>query len=181
MRALTAKEKKLLLGLLGALFVLLNVLGLQAFLNRRRALSSEIADLRSKLDYNNAVLAERSVWEERAAWLDENQPADDISTTEDDAKFYEFVESSAKKSGLEYTRKAAGDNKTSAGPYAEVFDTSQVKGNMEALVKWLSGLQQPKAFRAIKKLSIKSGEPPQVICDVEVARWYRASGENPAP
>ena len=49
MRALTAKEKKLLLALVGALFVLLNVVGLQAFLNRQRALQSSIVQLQAQL------------------------------------------------------------------------------------------------------------------------------------
>lgn len=176
MRALTSKEKKLLAALLGAIFVLVNVVGLQAFLNRQRALHKNITQLESQLELNRAVLAEKPLWDERAAWLDENQLTDDVSTTEDDAKFYDFVEKSAKQSGLQYTRKAVG-TQPADGRYAEVFDSSQVKGNMESLVKWLHGLQQPKAFRAIKQISIKSGEPPQVVCDIEVARWYRAAGE----
>ena len=172
MRALTAKETRLLIGLIGALFVLLNVVGLQAFLNRQSALQTNIVQLESQLSEGRAILEERGVWQERAAWLDGNQPGDDVSTTDDDAKFYEFVESSAKSAGLEYTRRDAG-NLPSAGPFAEVFDSSQVKGKMESLVKWLNELQQPKAFRAIKQISIKSGEPPEVIAEVEVARWYR--------
>lgn len=172
MRALTAKESKLLIGLVGALFVLLNVVGLQAFLNRQSALQTNIVQLESQLSEGRAILEERGVWQERAAWLEENQPGDDVSTTDDDAKFYQFVESSAKSAGLEYTRRDAG-NLPSAGPFAEVFDSSQVKGKMESLVTWLNELQQPKAFRAIKQISIKSGEPPEVIAQVEVARWYR--------
>jgi len=179
MRALTAKEKKLLVALVGALFVLLNALGLQAFLNRQRALQTNLVELRSQLDEGRALLAEKEMWGERAAWLDTNQPADDITTTDDDAKFYEFVENSAKSAGLEYTRRDAG-NSPAEGPYAEVFDASQVKGKMESLVKWLNELQQPQAFRAIKEISIKSGEPPEVIATVTVARWYQPQkGANP--
>jgi type II secretory pathway component PulM len=179
MRALTAKEKRLLIGLVGALFVLLNVVGLQAFLNRQRALQANIVQLESQLMEGRALLEEQGLWQERATWLDVNQPGDDISTTDDDAKFYEFVESSAKSAGLEYTRRDAG-NLPNAGPFAEVFDTSLVKGKMESLVKWLNELQQPKAFRAIKQISIKSGEPPEVVAEVEVARWYRPTqGEAP--
>ena len=179
MRTLTAKEKKLLIALTGALFVLLNVLGLQAFLNRQRDLQSSIVKLEGQLVEGRALLEEKEVWGERAAWLDEHQPPDDISTTDDDAKFYEFVEKSAKAAGLEYTRRDAG-NVPSAGPFAEVFDSSQVQGKREALVKWLNELQQPKAFRAIKQISIKSGEPPEMIAEVEVARWYRpVQGETP--
>ena len=172
MRALTAKEKKLLIALIGALFVLLNAVGFQAFLNRQRALQSDIVRLQAQLAEGRALLEEKDLWGKRAAWLDENQPGDDVTTTDDDAKFYEFVESSAKSAGLEYTRKDAG-NLPSSGPFAEVFDSSQVKGKMESLVKWLGELQQPKAFRAVKQISIKSGEPPDVIAEVEVARWYR--------
>lgn len=176
MRALTSKEKKLLAALLGAIFVLLNVVGLQAFLHRQQALQKSIVQLESRLALNRAILEEKPLWDERTAWLDEHQPVDDISTTEDDGKFYDFVEKSARQSGLQYTRKAVGTLPVE-WHYAEVFDTSQVKGKMESLVKWLHELQQPKAFRAIKQISIKSGEPPEVVCDIEVARWYRANGE----
>jgi hypothetical protein len=172
MRALTAKEKKLLIGLLGALFVLINVVGLQAFLNRQSALQASIVRLQGELTESRAVLEEKSIWQERATWLDANQPGDDTTTTDDDAKFYEFVQTSAKNAGLTYTRRDAGQQ-PSDGPYAEVVDSSQVKGKMDALVKWLNELQQPDAFRAIKQISVKSGEPPEVIAEVEVARWYR--------
>ena len=172
MRALTVKEKRLLAGLLGAIFVLLNVVGLQAFLNRQRALQTSIVRLQGELTEGRAILEEKAVWQERAAWLDAKQPGDDTTTTDDDAKFYEFVESSAKNAGLTYTRRDAGQ-RPSDGAYAEVVDSSQVKGKMEALVKWLNELQQPEAFRAIKQISVKSGEPPEVIAEVEVARWYR--------
>lgn len=172
MRALTVKEKRLLAGLLGAIFVLLNVVGLQAFLNRQRDLQSNIVRLQGEMTEGRAILEEKTVWQERAAWLDAKQPGDDTTTTDDDAKFYEFVENSAKNAGLTYTRRDAGQRQ-SDGAYAEVVDSSQVKGKMEALVKWLNELQQPEAFRAIKQISVKSGEPPEVIAEVEVARWYR--------
>jgi len=178
MRALTAKEKKLLIGLLAALFVLVNVIGLRAFLDRQRALQLGLVRLQGQQAENQAILAQRDIWAERGAWLDENQPADDITTTDDDAKFYEFIENSAKNSGLTYQRRDAGTSPRT-GPFAEVFDSSQVKGTMEQLVRWLNELQQPKAFRAIKQLTIKSGEPPEVICDIEVARWYRPTEGSP--
>ncbi len=134
MRALTAKEKRLLIGLVAALFVLLNVVGLQAFLNRQRALQSNIVRLQGQLDEGRALLAEKDFWEERAAWLNEHQPADDTTTTDDDAKFYEFIETSAKNAGLTYTRRDAGQQ-SEEGTYAEVFDSSQVKGNMGLAMK----------------------------------------------
>ncbi len=175
MRTLTSKEKRLLAGLLGTLFILLNVVGLQAFLNRKRALDANISQLETKLSESRAILDQKDYWRERGAWLDENQPTDDVTTIEDDTKFTEFVETSAKNSGLQYTRRGGGPL-PAKGPYAEVYDASQVKGTMEQLVKWLAELQQPKAFRAVKQLRIKSGEPPEVIADIEVARWYRAAG-----
>ena len=173
MRALTAKEQKLLFLLVGALFVLLNVVGLQAFLNRQRLLQSNIAQLRTQLDEHRSILSGKDYWEERGNWLEANQPVDDVTTVEDDTKFTEFVEVSAKNSGLEYTRRGGGPMPP-RGSIAEVYDASTVKGPMEALVKWLSELQKPKEFRVIKQLRIKSTEkPPDVVCDVEVARWYR--------
>ncbi len=177
MRALTSKEKILLAALLGVVFFLLNVVALRIFLERQRGLKAEIIRLQDELAENKTVLADRAIYEERAAWLEKNQPTDDVSTTEDDAKFYDFIESSAKRSGLEYTRKAAGPRPANPD-YVEVFDSSQVKGNLKALAQWLNELQQPQAFRAVKQLTIKSAEPPQLVGDVEVARWYRPVERN---
>lgn len=173
MRALTSKEKRLLVTLLGALFLLLNIVALKSLLNRGTAIRTNIAALDAKIAQNHAILGQKDYWAEHAKWLEENQPTDDITSVDDDNRFIEFVESSAKESGLAYTRRGGGPTPSKDRPYTEVFDASTVKGNMESLVKWLSKLQQPKDFRAIKQLHIKSGEPPEVIADVEVARWFR--------
>jgi hypothetical protein len=165
-----------LTALLGALFLLLNVVGLQAFLNRQRTLHSGIALLDKQLAENRAILAQKGFWKERAAWLDEHQPTDDTSTIEDDTKFTEFVETSAKNSGLQYTRRGGGPRPARSSS-TEIYDASQVKGTMKQLVQWLTELQQPGAFRAVRQLRIKSGEPPEVIADIEVARWYRPAEE----
>lgn len=166
--------------LLGALFLLFNIVALKTFLNRRAAFRGHIVQLEAQLAQNRAILAQRGYWAERAQWLHANQPTDDITSVDDDNRFIEFVESSAKESGLTYTRRGGGPSPSEGRPYAEVYDASTVKGTMESLVKWLVRLQQPKDFRAIKQLRIKSGEPPEVIGDIEVARWYRpVEGDAP--
>jgi len=166
--------------LLSALFLLLNVVALKTFLNRRAALQTNIQTLEAELMQSRTVLGQQAYWSERAQWLEANQPTDDVSTVDDDNRFIEFVESTAKQSGLAYTRRGGGPVPSEGRPYAEVFDASTVKGNMKSLVEWISKLQQPKEFRAIKQLRIKSGEPPEVICDIEVARWFRpVEGKTP--
>lgn len=173
MRALTSKEKRLLFALVGALFLLLNVVALKTFLGRRAALQANIAVLESELMQSRTVLGQKDYWVERAEWLQANQPTDDTTTVDDDNRFMDFVESTAKQSGLAYTKRGGGPSPSQGALYAEVFDQSTVKGDMKSLTEWLSKLQQPKEFRAIKQLRIKSGEPPEVICDIEVARWFR--------
>ncbi|MFZ4483565.1 MAG: hypothetical protein ACOYOL_06255 [Chthoniobacterales bacterium] len=178
MRALTSKEKRLLVGLLGALFVLVNVIGLQTLLNRQRDLRSNIGELRQQIDFGDALLAEKDYWAERAAWLAENQPTDDTATTQDDEKFYDFIESSARESGLEFAAGTPGAA-VSQGAYVQINYSAKVKGKLQALIKWLNLLQQPKEFRAIRQISIKSdAEPPGIVCDIDVARWYRPLEEK---
>lgn len=176
MRALTSKEKKLLAFLVGALFLLLNVVALKTFLDRRALLQANIGSLEAQLMQDRTILGQKDYWMERAAWLDANMQVDDMATVDDDNRFIEFVESSAKKRGLAYTKKGGGPVASDGLPYTEVFDASTVKGDMKSLVGWLAELQQPKAFRAIKQLRVKSGEPPEVVCDVEVALWRRPGG-----
>jgi len=176
MRALTSKEKRLLFFLLGTLFFLLNVVALKTFLDRRALLKANIGALEAQLLQDRAIIGQKNYWVERASWLDANMQADDLATVDDDNRFIEFVESSAKKRGLAYTKKGGGPVASDGLPYTEVFDASTVKGDMKSLVGWLAELQQPKAFRAIKQLRVKSGEPPEVVCDVEVALWRRPGG-----
>lgn len=178
MRALTSKEKRLLWGLLAVLFIVVNLAGLRVFLARHSALKKDIAVLNLQAVEDKNILAQRALWEKRAEWLDANQPEDDLSTKEDSRKFYNFVETSATKLGLQFTQKDSGESRIGeGGSIAEVFYSAQVKGKMEPLVKWLHELQDPKQFRAIKQIAIKSGEPPEMICDIVVARWYRPKGE----
>lgn len=176
MRALTSKEQRLLFMLLGALFLLLNVVALKTFLDRRALLQASMASLEARAAEHRSVLMQRAYWMERSNWLEANQPTDDTTSVDDDNRFIGFIESTAKESGLAYTRRGGGPVPSEGRPYAEVFDASTVKGNMKSLVEWLSKLQQPKEFRAIKQLRIKSGEPPEVVCDIEVARWFRPVG-----
>lgn len=181
MRALTSSEKRLLIGLLAALFVLVNVIGLQTLLNRQRALRDGIRNLQQEADLGRALLADRAYWDQRAAWLQANQPTDDTATTQDDEKFFSFVESSARESGLEFSAGTPGAP-VAHDAYVQINYAAKVKGNMVALVKWLNLLQQPKEFRAIKQLTIKSdAEPPGVVCDIDVARWYRPLQGEAAP
>jgi len=178
MRALTSKEKKLLAGLLAVLFVMINLAGLRVFLSRHSALKKDISDLEMQVAAGQALLAERTLWEKRAGWLDANQPEDDVTTTEDNGKFYDFVKSSATKHRLQFTQKESGDSRLGRDDsIAEVFYSAQVKGKMEDLVKWMHELQDAKQFRVIKQIAIKSGEPPEMICDIVLARWYRAKEE----
>lgn len=176
MRALTSKEKRLLVFLVGALFLLLNIIALKTFLDRRALLEANIDTLEAQLIQDRATLGQKDYWMKRAEWLDANMQADDLATVDDDNRFIEFVESSAKKRGLDYTKRGGGPVASEGRSYTEVFDASTVKGEMKSVVEWLSELQQPKAFRAIKQLRVKSGEPPAVVCDVEVALWRRPEG-----
>lgn len=176
MRALTSKEKRLLYFLVGALFLLLNVVALKTFLDRRALLQANIVALEGQLVADRAILGQKDYWSQRAQWLDANMQPDDTTTVDDDNRFIEFVESSAKKRGLSYTRRGGGPSEVPGQPYTEVIDASTVRGNMKSLVEWLAELQQPKDFRAIKQLRVKSGEPPEVICEVDVALWRLPQG-----
>ena len=176
MRALTSKEKRLLLFLVGALFLLLNVVALKTFLDRRALAQADIAALEAQLTADRAILGQKDYWAERAQWLEANMQTDDVTTVDDDNRFMEFVESSAKKRGLAYTKRSGGPGEAGGMPYTEVFDASTVKGNLKPVIEWLAELQQPTAFRAIKQLRIRSGEPPEVVCDVDVALWRRPGG-----
>jgi hypothetical protein len=53
----------------------------------------------------------------------------------------------------------------------------KVKGSMEALVTWLTGLQKPEQFFAISLFSLRADEDQKsMVCTLQIARYFKDKG-----
>jgi hypothetical protein len=175
MRALSKREQGLLTLCVGALFLMANLIGLQAVVQG-------LGQSRARLQ---ALTMER---QEQDSWLAEPDPAG-VERWLDD--YLPVLESAGKSQGelLMSLQDAAFERKLTmekqnlleagATPfYREVSVNVIVYGDLNQIRDWLIELQSPEKFLVIKALEIaidsKSKEKePQARCNLTLARWFK--------
>ncbi len=174
MRQLTPNEKRLSWVLAASVFIIVNLVGISFYMGRARAMQAEIAALRNQRTEAEVWMADREFWEARAAWLKEHQPPRP-SGSDASSELLQEIQRSTNAAGLTILTQSLQDPNPQPG-YYEVAIRLQLSGSLESLVKWLAQLQKPTAFYAIPSFNLKSDkEPPNVICDLVVARWHAPS------
>lgn len=174
MRTLTPKEKRLFILLLAVVFLVANLIGLPWLQRQQKQLTARITDLRSQQETADVWMKEKDLWTERKTWLDANQPK---MTNSGDASssFLKLLQESAKQNKIKIIDQKLLEPERQSG-YQAVSVRMTVNGNMEAIVKWLSTLQQPDKFQAVLKFNLKrEGEGDNMRCDLDLARWYAAT------
>jgi Tfp pilus assembly protein PilO len=171
MRALTKSERRLTLLFLGLVFVVANVLALEAIIKKRRTLEREITRLNLEQREASAWMSDRDYWMKRKAWLDEKQPKLEVEGQES-ARLLETLQQSARQQNITISTQRLIDPKTTTY-YREGSVQLEIKGRLESVTRWLAQLQEPARFQAVTSLTLKSDtEPPKVIVNLTVARWY---------
>lgn len=171
MRPLTEKEKRLTVVLLMAVFLVVNLFGLVFLARKRKTLETDLLRLKTeRLDAGN-WLAEKDLWMERKKWLDVNQPR--LKTSgEANANLLEALQTSAEREKIAIVEQVLLE--PSAKPHCqEVGVKLRITGSLEAILRWLTELQQPARFHAVTTLSLKTdADPAKMKCELQVVRWY---------
>lgn len=118
--------------------------------------------------------SETRMWEERMAWLDEQLPA---MTSRDQAQaaLLEDLRASAKSFDLDIDGQSFV-KPASTPHYQEVAVKMILDGPERKVFQWLTGLQSPEKFQAIKFLRLEPEgrrSRPEGDCQVIVARWFK--------
>lgn len=170
---LTPREKFLASIVGGALFVLVNLFMLKAFMNKNVELKLAADKAQMGIAENQAREADRSLWEQRDLWLNQNlQPLGDG----DDAnqKLRDTLVDMGKKHSLVLESPSLGI------PNAQPFYTSlsigiQTKGPWAAVFDFLRELQAPGNFIVLEsaKLEVDPAEKTQMKAEFRVAKWFK--------
>lgn len=174
MRTLAANEKTLLLLLCGALFIAVNMAGLRSFLKARDGLQKAIIKSTAELTLDKNWIALGNSLAPADAWIN-SHPMPCFLPDEASAQLLKSERDAAEKAGL----KVAEENllpsqETTYGTTVAV--SVKLTGPFEGVVKMLFSLQNPTAWRTIKKLTLKSdAQPPNVVTDLELHQYFQPS------
>jgi hypothetical protein len=175
MRVLTKREQGLLTLCLLALFLMGNLIGLQAVVRglghsraRLQALTAERQEQDSWLGEPDPAPVER--------WLDGNMPALE-SAGKSQGELLQGLQDAAFERKLTMEKQNLLDV-TKTAYYQEVSVNVIVRGSLNQIRDWLIQLQSPEKFLVIKALEIsldtKSKEKePQARCNLTLARWFK--------
>ncbi|MFO1482963.1 MAG: hypothetical protein U1F71_06300 [Verrucomicrobiaceae bacterium] len=185
------KSEKMLLGVFGALFIGIVLVGggMLAFRNYLEV-RDEVDLLRDRLSSMNLAVSQGTEWAERNVWLDENVPSF-TSNKDASARLLETVTQEAQKQALTIgatelleQAKAIGSDGLPVEEEETYFDKASIKTTLtgvteQAFFAWLHELQKPASFVGITRLQINpSGTNKTVNVEVEFTQFYR---EKPAP
>ncbi len=172
MRPLTPNEKFLLFALGLIAFAGLNFFGYRALSSRQAAQKTEYAGLKADQTEARISLKNLTLWQKREAWIVQHEPK---AADEGDAKAgaLQTVAGGARQAGLQVVEQSVGDT----APSPEGFRIEMaltVKGPMEALSRWLAGLQDPASFYAVPYFSLKADEEKKMmVCTLHLQRSFR--------
>ena len=164
-------EKRLLfvllsLALLGAVVVCSDI-----YFDKKELLSQEYTNLENEWIEIQTLFEERSMWELRGQWLENNQPAFTDNQTITQAIF-ERAEKPGTSGVTTYRLTLVPVNETPF--FNEVGVSLTAEGELGRILRWLYDITPPSSFRVIRNLKLTPGsEDPQVItAKIELLRWY---------
>ena len=166
------REKTLFFLLCGALFVALNMIGLNAFLKSRNSMKKELATVRAQLAEDRGWIELDNALKPADSWIG-SHAMPKLPPEEASARLLKTERDEAEKAGL----KIAEENllPVQETPYGSTASVSvRLSGPFEGVVKMLFGLQGPALWRTLEKLSIKSdAQPPNVLADIEIRQYFQ--------
>jgi hypothetical protein len=184
MRQLTKNERRYLVVLGIAFFLVANFLGLRFFSIKKADLLDEVDKLSLKHAQAVTILEEKQGWDQLKNWMDQHQPR---FTTESEAERHlvDTIRGTAETHEITIeTQHLAAQDEFAAGnnPYFnQKLVPLMANGTLESMTRWLAELQQPERFIAIRIKSLKSAEETsRVECDLEVALRYKLTRDLPS-
>lgn len=135
-------------------------------------------DLIAEKNVAGILMEKQGLWNERLKFLTEKQPTakePDLAS----ADLIDTIQKSAETHQLKITDIAL--QPTQSLPHAfQTSATVKLTGKFENIVQWLYQLQAPENFTTLVRSSIKSDpNPPQVLAEFEIARWYKPTPSKP--
>lgn len=178
---LSSREKKLLLLCVGVLLFMGFAILVNDFLQRRSAALQKIAILQAQKSENATWMADREFWAKRRNWLIEKMPvAESLGRAQ--GQLLEDLQNQALEYGITSEQPTLPPLAAPNENFREVTVSIRLRGDQITVLRWLSTLQSPEKFQAVRVLDLEIDtrsreKTPQVICNLTVARWFKPEVE----
>ena len=173
---LSPRERNLALMLGVTAFLILNILFLPKLMTGNRTAKQRNVELKAELAASESWIKQQAYWDKRKKWLEETEP-ELTGDRRDSATQLEDLQKAARAAGIKIDEVQLLQLPVQEF-YHPVGARFTVSGTWENMVKFLQDAQEPDQFDVIPKFSIKSDqEPPNVICEMEMQRWFRLPEE----
>ncbi|TDU72923.1 hypothetical protein EI77_01389 [Prosthecobacter fusiformis] len=174
---LTPREKNLLLGCVGVLVFMGFAILANEFMQRRSTALQKISALQVQKSENDTWMADRAFWEKRRAWLIEKMPVTE-SLGRAQGQLLEDLQNQALEYGIISEQPTLPPLAAPNENYREVTVSMRLRGDQITVLRWLSTMQSPEKFQAIRLLDLEMDtrsreKTPQVVCNLTVARWFK--------
>ena len=178
------REKRLLLALGAALFVVVTLFGFKSITTKKDAVEAEIRGLETRLETLIMLDRTQESMAEDVEWLSKNQPEPkegELAPSQLEA----LVTRLATTAGLSVDKPKILPNIEGFGFYDRARFQISVSGMEEGLYRWLVQMHSPKDFRAVTAMRLYPNREDDTKIDavVTVEEWFTpaaAKTEEPA-
>lgn len=171
---MTKREKVLATLVGGTVALLVNWFLIDFFSNNHRTLTQDLVRKENQLKSLQTLIADKGLWEQRAALLDSTQPKL-VDPAGSGVRLMEEVREMAKRHEVMIAPETLViGTPTPKDQYISVPITVETKSSWKALVEFLKELQGPEKFIAVEKGSFKinSADQTKMQGNLTIAKWY---------
>jgi hypothetical protein len=160
----------------GAVFLLLNWWIWSKLLGSLEQARSDVATRQETRKVQEVFIRERDLWEKRAQWLKEHQPA--LKGPGEASTLLDQIKQVAGKHNVVIENPAIGTSDATPDRQA-VFASFEVKSPWPPLVRFLYDVQQPESFVVFESitLNIDPADPTMMRGKMKLARWFAPGGK----
>jgi hypothetical protein len=173
---LNQRERILSAIVAGVVFLLLNWIIWSKLLGALDQARTDLAARRDTRKVQEVFIRERALWEKRAQWLTEHQPA--LKGPGEASTLLDQIKQVAGKHNVVIENPAIGTSDATPERQA-VFASFEVKSPWPPLVKFLYDVQQPESFVVFESitLNIDPADPTAMRGKMKLARWFAPAGK----
>jgi hypothetical protein len=173
---LNPRERILSAIVAGVVFLLLNWIVWSKLLGSLDRARADLATRRDTRKVQEVFIRERTLWEKRAKWLAEHQPA--LKGPGEASTLLDQIKEIAGKHNVVIENPAIGTSDATPERQA-VFASFEVKSPWPPLVKFLYDVQQPESFVVFESitLSIDPADNTAMRGKMKAARWFAPAGK----
>lgn len=175
---LSVRERKLLLIVATAVFVVLNLLVIRALLRSINELRTQWNARSMTASASKALLSQSDLWAKRAAWLNEKQPAIGAGRDRASIDLLNDLETLTRNNGLLLDAPPVINPAEKIGADASFQSVSvsiDTKGTWAAIARFLHTVQQPERFIVFESATVQSDPTDSNLLrgKFRIAKWYK--------